>query len=463
MSQRLLSYLRTFFFSIDLLAINIVYFFSIELLDSRIFQEQNNYYERLWLFTNVAWLLATYISYLYSEQHIAKFENFSKKTLKTYIYFTFLLVLYLFFYKQVDISRLFIISILSFHLGALLFNRILYLMVSIYFRNNKFFIKKVLIVGYNDLAKRLVGHFELQDTNIDIVGFCEDEDNMQELSHYPILSGYNGVIDVSTLHGVNEIYTTIAPETNMSIYNLMQAADQACIRFKVVADLNLFIRKPIYIEYVGNMPVLSLRKEPLNEVSNRIRKRLYDILISSFVTIFILSWLVPLIALLIKLESKGPVFFLQKRSGKDNKPFTLIKFRSMHMTTDAHVKQATKDDSRVTKIGKFLRKTSLDEFPQFLNVLMGQMSIVGPRPHMLKHTQDYSKLLDQYMVRQFLKPGITGWAQINGYRGETKTIKQMEKRVEFDLWYLENWNLWLDSKIVLMTALNMAKGEKNAY
>jgi putative colanic acid biosynthesis UDP-glucose lipid carrier transferase len=211
------------------------------------------------------------------------------------------------------------------------------------------------------------------------------------------------------------------------------------------------------------MPVLSLRNEPLNEVSNRIRKRLYDILMSSFVTIFILSWMIPLIALLIKLESKGPVFFLQKRSGKDNKPFTLIKFRSMHMTNEAHLKQATKDDSRVTKIGKFLRKTNLDEFPQFLNVLMGQMSIVGPRPHMLKHTQDYSKLLDQYMVRQFLKPGITGWAQINGYRGETKTIKQMEKRVEYDLWYLENWNLWLDSKIVLMTALNMARGEKNAY
>jgi putative colanic acid biosynthesis UDP-glucose lipid carrier transferase len=173
--------------------------------------------------------------------------------------------------------------------------------------------------------------------------------------------------------------------------------------------------------------------------------------------------MIPLIGLLIWLESRGPVFFIQKRSGRNNKPFDCIKFRSMRISKDAHTKQVTKDDTRITRVGKFLRKTNLDEFPQFLNVLVSQMSVVGPRPHMLKHTEDYSKLLDQYMVRQFLKPGITGSAQINGHRGETRTIDQMEKRVIDDLWYLENWSLWLDTKIILITAFNMIKGEKNAY
>jgi putative colanic acid biosynthesis UDP-glucose lipid carrier transferase len=209
--------------------------------------------------------------------------------------------------------------------------------------------------------------------------------------------------------------------------------------------------------------MFSIRKEPLEDVSNRIRKRLYDLVVSILVTILILSWMIPLIGLLILLESRGPVFFIQKRSGRNNKPFNCIKFRSMRISKDAHTKQVIKDDKRITRVGKFLRKTNLDEFPQFLNVLFSQMSVVGPRPHMLKHTEDYSKLLDQYMVRQFLKPGITGSAQVNGYRGETRTLDQMQNRVEKDLWYLENWSLWLDTKIIILTACNMIKGEVNAY
>jgi putative colanic acid biosynthesis UDP-glucose lipid carrier transferase len=135
----------------------------------------------------------------------------------------------------------------------------------------------------------------------------------------------------------------------------------------------------------------------------------------------------------------------------------------MRVNDNANTMQATRNDARITKLGQFLRRSSLDEFPQFLNVLMGDMSIVGPRPHMLKHTADYSKIIDEYMIRQFLKPGITGWAQVNGFRGETKTLDQMKKRVEFDLWYMENWSLWLDVKIMFLTVFNTIKGEENAF
>ena len=209
--------------------------------------------------------------------------------------------------------------------------------------------------------------------------------------------------------------------------------------------------------------MISMRNEPLEDLGNRIRKRLFDVVVSSLVAIFILSWLVPIIGILILLESRGPIFFIQERSGKDNKPFPCLKFRSMRVNKQSNEKQATKNDMRVTKIGKFLRRTSLDEFPQFLNVLKGDMSIVGPRPHMLKHTDEYSKLIGKYMVRQFLKPGITGWAQVNGYRGETLELKQMQKRVEHDLWYIENWSFFLDLKIMVLTVFNTLKGDDNAF
>ena len=201
----------------------------------------------------------------------------------------------------------------------------------------------------------------------------------------------------------------------------------------------------------------------MDDVGNRIKKRFYDVVASSLVIVFILSWLIPLVGLLIWLESRGPIFFTQQRSGKGGKAFNCLKFRSMKVNKESNEKQATKNDVRITRLGSILRKSSLDEMPQFLNVFMGDMSIVGPRPHMLKHTDDYSKLLNRYMVRHFLKPGITGWAQIHGYRGEIKHMQDINNRVEYDLWYLENWSLWLDTRIILMTAFNMAKGEKNAY
>jgi len=206
-----------------------------------------------------------------------------------------------------------------------------------------------------------------------------------------------------------------------------------------------------------------LRSEPLDDVANRINKRICDVCISAVVVVFILSWLIPIIGLLIWLDSKGPIFFVQQRTGKDGKPFGCIKFRSMKVNKDANTVQAVRGDQRITNMGKFLRRTNLDEFPQFINVLVGDMSIVGPRPHMLKHTDDYSKLINQYMVRQFLKPGITGWAQVNGYRGETRELQQMKGRVEYDLWYMENWSIWLDIKIIFLTIYNVVRGEENAF
>ncbi|MDB5062107.1 MAG: undecaprenyl-phosphate glucose phosphotransferase [Mucilaginibacter sp.] len=194
---------------------------------------------------------------------------------------------------------------------------------------------------------------------------------------------------------------------------------------------------------------------------NRALKRLFDIFFSLGVIIFILSWLLPLLVIMIKIESRGPGIFKQERSGRNNKPFWCYKFRSMRVNNIS--KQATKGDIRTTRIGAFMRRTSLDELPQFFNVLLGEMSVVGPRPHMLKQTEEFSRVIYQYMDRHFLRPGITGWAQVNGYRGEIKDHNQLLKRFEYDMWYIENWTNTFDIKIILKTFINVIKGDKNAY
>ncbi|MGL5893358.1 MAG: sugar transferase [Bacteroidales bacterium] len=165
----------------------------------------------------------------------------------------------------------------------------------------------------------------------------------------------------------------------------------------------------------------------------------------------------------IKSSSPGPIFFKQTRTGLNGADFTCYKFRTMHVNSQADTQQAEKNDPRKTRLGNFLRKSSIDELPQFINVLLGDMSVVGPRPHMLRHTEEYSAIIDRYMVRHLIKPGITGWAQVNGFRGETKTLKQMESRIKRDVWYLENWSFLLDVRIILLTILNAIRGEENAY
>jgi putative colanic acid biosynthesis UDP-glucose lipid carrier transferase len=400
---------------------------------------------------------------IYHDKHIVYFEKFSRQTVQAYAYFLALAMLYLFFNKQGDLSRLFLISVLISFAISLLVNRFLHLALHYFFQSKNQMVRKVMIIGYNDRAKKLAEYLHQQPIKTDIVGYCEEEENVRELTNYPIIGNINDVIEISKQYKVTEIFSTIAPEQEAGIYKLMSQADQACIRFRIIPDLNHFIRKPVHIDYLNDMPVLSLRKEPLDDVGNRIKKRFYDIAISSLFILLVLSWLVPIVALLIWLDSRGPVFFVQQRSGKGGKPFNCIKFRSMKVNRDANEKQATKNDTRITKLGRFLRKSNLDEMPQFFNVFMSDMSIVGPRPHMIKHTDDYSKMLNHYMIRHFLKPGITGWAQIHGFRGEIKYMGDINNRVEYDLWYLENWSLWLDTRIIAMTAFNMAKGEKNAY
>lgn len=448
---------------LDFLALNLIFFLAEIFFRKQMLVTPSIEYVYFIFFLNVVWITLSLMKNIYSIQYIASFEAFSKVTVKTYVWLILIMVIGLFFMRWMMLSRIFTVVVLAGTGAALLLNRFLYLAVQQYFKKSDWLINKVMIIGYNTLSKKLVDYLSTDTINKKIVGFCDEYENVHELSSHPILCSISEAFSVCKQHGITEIYSTIAPEHNETLYELIQTADENCIRFKIVPDLGFFFKKQMHIDYLHEIPVISLRREPLEDLSNRIKKRIFDMAVSSVAVIFILSWLIPVIGLLIKLESKGPLFFTQKRTGKNNRNFYCLKFRSMYKNKDADSTQATMNDGRVTRLGKFLRRTSLDEFPQFINVLRGDMSIVGPRPHMLKHTDEYSKLIGQYMVRQFIKPGITGWAQINGFRGETKIVEQMKKRVEHDLWYLENWSLFLDLKIMITTIVNTAQGNQNVF
>ncbi|MBK8341745.1 MAG: exopolysaccharide biosynthesis polyprenyl glycosylphosphotransferase [Flavobacteriales bacterium] len=264
---------------------------------------------------------------------------------------------------------------------------------------------------------------------------------------------------------IDIVYCALGGTRRDDITDLMEFCERNTIRFRVIPSGESFIPvvKTSSLEFHGSVPVSKLRKEPLDRRFHRALKRTFDIVFSALVIVFVFTWLFPVLALLVKLSSKGPVFFKQLRLGRDNKQFACWKFRSMQVNKEADSVQATKNDPRVTRVGAFLRKSNLDEMPQFFNVLMGQMSVVGPRPHPLKLNDQYRDIIDKYMVRHFVRPGITGWAQVSGFRGETRTPELMERRIELDVWYLENWSFLLDLRIVMKTLTNMLGKDPNAY
>ncbi len=464
MNNRFLSHLQITLIVLDIAVINFIFFFSQFLFRRSLAITAVLEYDNFLYFMNSCWIMTTWITGVYNSKTIVNFETFCRRSMNAFLYFTGFVTLYLYFFHQIVISRTFIVAELTGMGVLLLANRFFFLLIYQYFRKKDYLMRKIVVIGYNNVAKKLVHYLENQSINSRVIGFCEDSENVREVTNYPILANISGVLEECRRYGVTEIYSTIAPEQNASLYELIRGAERSCIRFRLVPDLGVFmIKKQVYIDYLEDMPIISLRREPLEDLGNQIRRRIFDVVISSLVCIFILTWMVPLVGLAILLESRGPIFFRQARSGKNNQSFPCLKFRSMVSSPNADMTQATRNDSRVTKVGAFLRRTSLDEFPQFINVLKGDMSIVGPRPHMLKHTSDYSEVVDQFMIRQFVKPGITGWAQVNGYRGETRELRQMEKRIEHDIWYLENWSLWLDVRIVFMTIFSLFRQEQNAY
>ena len=332
-----------------------------------------------------------------------------------------------------------------------------------WYRRKGYYFKKVIIVGAGKNGMEL--YQVMQDDlsyGFRVLGFFDDNDTLKRI--LPNYLGRTSEVEAYVAsQDVDEIYCTLPGTQDDKIARLLNLAEKKMIRFYIVPEFYRNVKKSMVMELMESIPLLTIRREPLQSAYNRFLKRTFDIAFSLSILLTIFPILYIVVGTLIKLSSKGPILFKQKRTGLYGKEFMCFKCRTMKVNDQADTLQAVKDDPRKTKIGDFLRRTNLDEFPQFINVFIGDMSIVGPRPHMLKHTEQYSALIDKYMVRHLVKPGVTGWAQVTGYRGETKTLEQMEGRVKRDVWYIENWSFMLDLKIIVVTVVNMLKGEKNAY
>lgn len=264
-------------------------------------------------------------------------------------------------------------------------------------------------------------------------------------------------------HHVDELYIGVMPDKLNEYKALMQLCEKHMIRTYYVPTISYGEFRSAKVMEFGDIYVMSQYSEPLKDMRNRIKKRVFDFVVSLLFLCTLFPIILIIVAIVSKMTMPGPLFFKQKRTGYDGKDFVCYKFRSMKVNKDSDKVQAVKDDPRVTKWGLLMRHTNIDELPQFINVLKGNMSIVGPRPHMLAHTDYYSQLISDYMIRHYVKPGITGWAQTHGERGETKTVDDMKRRVEKDIWYIEHWSFWLDIQIILKTVADAIHGDDKAY
>ena len=417
---------------------------------------------------NAAWFLPAIFTKLYSYKAVQTNNRIWEKSIIIYCFQILFIELAVVSQKYVPMDNILMDKAMICELVCLTLIRAFIYYIQKYFPALLSYKRKIAIVGSDELSERLVDYFHQNKLSFNL------------LRHFKYVKGLNSEYQLSELRAdiqhaidyqLDEVYTTLFPDANEELAEILKLAEQSFVRIRFVTtdskykyELNEFTGIKYNLNgYYNGLSIFVNRLEPLHAVNNRILKRAFDIIFSLFVIIFLLSWLMPLVGLMIMLESRGPAIFPQMRSGKNNRPFWCYKFRSMRASSNCNEIQATANDSRITKIGAFIRKTSIDELPQFFNVLLGEMSIVGPRPHMLKHTDQYREIIDQYMIRLYLKPGITGWAQVKGFRGETKDPKLMRKRIEHDLWYMENWSVLLDMKIVLLTVENIFKGEKNAY
>ncbi len=318
--------------------------------------------------------------------------------------------------------------------------------------------RKTVIIGYTSEAIRLRNLFETRtDYGYRFMGFFSDKKVNEN-----ILGKVADLKSFAVENKIDEIYCSLNEISNEQLKNLVEFADDTNKTIKFIPDTKEIFSKNLKIDYYEIFPVLSLQKTLLHDPLTKAFKRAFDIVFSLLVIVGLLSWLAPILAILIKLESRGPVFFKQGRPGIDEKEFYCYKFRSMRINKTTE-QEASKNDPRVTRTGRFLRKTSIDEMPQFLNVLLGEMSVVGPRPHLWSQNKVYGSKIKKYMVRHYVKPGITGLAQVRGYRGEIETDDDMVNRIKFDVFYIENWSLLLDIKIIVQTIINIFRGDEKAY
>lgn len=446
----------------NLIILNLLFLFLYSLFNHYLSDSVKESKRYILLFLNLSGIIT---NYYFADTHSNRMIRTDRLLFRAFYWTVLHLIAFgacLLFAKIYDFSRLFL----------LLFYSVLFLFIfgwwwgvamalSAYRKSGYNYIR-VLIIGISRETIDLIRQMESsKSSGYKIVGYLDNsEQHNSQIAHLPCLGRMSDISEVITKHQIDEVYSplhSVVPE-HMNV--LIGLVEKECVRFLFIPPTYTVIPRQTSLTHIGNIPVISVRKEPLEGILNRILKRGFDIVVSILFLTILFPIVTLAVALLMKIYMPGPLFFKQRRTGLSGKVFTCYKFRSMVVNAEADNRQATSDDSRISSFGRILRKWSIDELPQFYNVLRADMSIVGPRPHMEKHTRQYSAIIERYMVRHFVKPGITGWAQVNGYRGETRELWRMEKRVEYDIWYIENWSFLLDLWIILLTLFGGLKEKR---
>ena len=405
------------------------------------------------------WIVVSFFSRFYDVYRFTTPVEILSKITKQAIFFVLLIIAFFPFNKEIIFSgkAIALYSVTLFSIIIIIKSLFFYYLKKYRIVTSNNF-RNAIIIGYTQEATDLKRIFEDRpDYGYRFKGFFSDKKTNEN-----IVGKVEAIKSFSTENNIDEIYCSLNEISDEKLKDLVEFGDNNSIVVKFIPDSKAIFSKNLKIDYYELFPVLSLQKTALHDPLIKNFKRGFDFIFSLFVIILVLSWLTPLMALLIKLESRGPVFFKQSRPGLDEQEFLCYKFRSMQVNVTTE-KEASRNDPRVTRIGRFIRKTSIDELPQFFNVLLGDMSVVGPRPHLWSQNKNYGNRIKKYMVRHYVKPGITGLAQVKGCRGEIETDNDMINRIKYDVYYIENWSLLMDIKIIIQTVVNIFKGEEKAY
>jgi putative colanic acid biosynthesis UDP-glucose lipid carrier transferase len=453
-------YIPLIFFLADFISFNLAYCLA-NLIKFNVFWFVTKDYFVLQIVLNVLWFAIFFYSRLYEpNREMGLIDQLNRVFTNLILNLAIVFALW-FVVKPYNYSRehLFFLY-LFFSIYVIIWRTTWYYTIR-YYRSRGFNYRNVLIVGRSKTTVDLAEYFEVnKGLGYRFLGFFDSsEDSSRKLDNIDVLA----IENYSTNNKVDIIFIYTPYLKDFEIKELVDFAENNLIKVKLVSQVSDLGYRNINVSNYGSIPTLNITALPLDYIINRFVKRFFDLVFSGAVILGLLSWLVPLIGILIKLESSGPIFFKQSRNGLNNKPFCIYKFRSMRMHNDHLVKQAEKDDPRITRVGAFIRKTSIDELPQFINVFKGEMSVVGPRPHAVKHNEEFQRKIDRFIQRHAVKPGITGLAQCRGFRGETPTFHDISGRVKLDRFYVKNWSIWFDIKIIALTIIAMIKGSGNVY
>jgi len=442
----------------SLIGLVIIYFFSYFIKNNSVHLSSNYL---LLLIISFIFVLLLSLAYKLAQAVRFTFSRYFNNLIRVYVIFTCTIFSISFLYRSASYSRLFITLYVSLYF---VFFLIFYFLFKLFLKSEILRGKKnnLVIIGAGVLGKNL--YYELHNPiyNYKIIGFLDDKPEENNLSDY-ILGKIDALEKIINENHINEIFITIPLINENIVKKIIELSNHYGIKIKIILNYYQLYHKNVSMTYCGELPIITIRKVPLENIFSRIIKRVFDILFS-FVVLFFGFPIYALISIAIKIDSKGPIFFNPFKIGYNKKIFKMFKFRSMVVTPpEIHKNCSTiRNDPRITRFGSFIRKHNLDELPQFFNVLKGEMSVVGPRPHRVSLDKEFQNSIDNYMLRHLIKPGISGWSQTNGWRGPTDTRERMQKRVEHDLWYLENWSFWLDMKIIFLTLFGK-KAKNNAF